>query len=898
MERRSCRLLARRFWEALVLDMIDLLGHPGFDLRSSIVLTYSLDLPLYDGLIRRALNRAGIWNQITFCDFGCYVLDAPSHAAALYAGRHYSVTPVWQNGAFHPKVYLLLGPRHGRLLIGSGNATVGGLIRNAEVFGLFDYDGEKDAGPHSAFQSVFAFVESLAGSASDPVQKQIKSARQMAPWLALPPVEDGRRVLIGGPGRLPLSDQVAALLPSKKSDDLIICASSFDRALEGLRRLASMCIAKPVCIVQPEHAEMDGQSVRRVGKAIDWRPFVDPYPKEKRQRKDVRAHAKVFIFGYGKTETCIFGSANASAPALGSTNTEIVVALPQRARGSTEKHLGLSASIRAKSIEAELSQKEWQDDDNDSPDDRFNCLLAAVSIAESGYRLTLVSGTPPKNALLALAQSSLSRPLATTTLRRDGNAHVGQKVSGDDGIKCAWIVDESGKTLSNSVSVTWPMVASPRKGGGGGAKIGQYLGAMQDGAVLGTILFELLDQFRDFEVMQAGSGKRGTAAKSAAQADGKAQEQSAEFFYTDAKADAAKGHQWMGDRIDLDILASLVQPLKPAGNAEGVEDEVYDDTKLDEEAEFREIDEKKGVATGTEKPRRDPTPSDKLEAAIRRLERRLDRAATSIENALQFLENLQSLSPNGVARQIWMTHIGAFLAGRKTVSADGDEFTCLHPWYFADYVLRICRALVGSKKVGGFLDRLSKSTWEGYDGEALSRGLAFLWTCAEWAAAYMVHYYSNGEGKDELPQSIAVASAELVAARFIWKVSSHCEASDQESLTRRFPAWETVPAKQRELTHRRLAQVVQVIQCVEGLGAKSFLGPDTQTDALKAGALVHNPITGVTMLAKDAAPRAYHLVNLSQTGDEPKKFGAVVAPVLVDGKPYRLFQRTDESSAA
>jgi hypothetical protein len=67
---------------------------------------------------------------------------------------------------------------------------------------------------------------------------------------------------------------------------------------------------------------------------------------------------------------------------------------------------------------------------------------------------------------------------------------------------------------------------------------------------------------------------------------------------------------------------------------------------------------------------------------------------------------------------------------------------------------------------------------------------------------------------------------------------------------------------------------------------------------MKAGTLVHNPGFGVTMLAKDGAPRSYYLVNLSQSGNDPKKYGALVAPVLLNGKPYKLFQRTDENSAA
>ena len=747
-----------------MFDMVEILGHSGYDLRSSIVLTYRLDLPLYDGLIRRTLSRTGVWNQIAFCDFSCYVQDIQSQTAAPYAGKHYSVTPIWQSGAFHPKVYMLLGPRHGRLLIGSGNATVGGLIRNAEMFGLFDFDAEKAKAPHSAFATVFSFVEELGLRASDTVRKQIKSARQMAPWLSSPAIDDGRRILISGPGKTELLTQILAYLPTKKVDTLVLCSSSFDRDLSGIRRLASLSKSKPVCIVQQEHVELDGQAVRKLGGAVDWRSFADPYPAEKRQRKDVRAHAKLFVFGHGSTETCVFGSANASAPALRSTNTEIAVILPKQSNGDIVKHLGLGASFKTKNIQKELSDKQWGPAQEERPEARFSCLLSAIAAVESGYQLSFASGLPPKVSYLALSDRSLGAPRATMQVQWEEESFIAHSAKNDETIRFGWITTETGKVLSNAVAITWPTVASQRKAGGGGTKASQYLATMQDGAVLGTVLFELLDQFRDFEVIRVGSSRRANTKEENTGDRKTATERSAEFFYTDAKADAVKGHHWTGDRIDLDILASLVQPLAPAGAAKHTvdEDDSYDDSKLDEEAEHRQIEAQHGRATGEERPRPDNTPSQKLEAAIRRLERRLDRAATSIENSLQYLDNLQSLAPNGIARQIWMTHIGAFLAGRVTDSADGDKLVCLDPWCFAAYVLRVCRALTGSKK-GGFLDKLAKSSWEGFDGEALKKGLAFLWTCVTWAAEYMVNYYSNGEGKEDLPESIAVASPELLS---------------------------------------------------------------------------------------------------------------------------------------
>jgi hypothetical protein len=89
-----------------------------------------------------------------------------------------------------------------------------------------------------------------------------------------------------------------------------------------------------------------------------------------------------------------------------------------------------------------------------------------------------------------------------------------------------------------------------------------------------------------------------------------------------------------------------------------------------------------------------------------------------------------------------------------------------------------------------------------------------------------------------------------------------------------------------------------LIADVEVRGKKVLLGRESDTASLKAGTLVHNPTYGVTMLAMDGAPGAYYLVNLSQSDDRPKKFGSLVVPVLLNGKPFTLFQRTADMEAA
>jgi hypothetical protein len=76
--------------------------------------------------------------------------------------------------------------------------------------------------------------------------------------------------------------------------------------------------------------DLDGAEVKRLGAQIVWRAFVDPYPKEKRKRRDVYAHAKIAVLRHGDSETTVFGSCNASEPALMGPNTETAIILTCR----------------------------------------------------------------------------------------------------------------------------------------------------------------------------------------------------------------------------------------------------------------------------------------------------------------------------------------------------------------------------------------------------------------------------------------------------------------------------------------------------------------------------------------------------------------------------------------
>lgn len=867
-----------------MIDVLELIGDGDIAAESSVILTYELDLPIYEGWVRRRLSAAGAGNQVVFCDLQIYERELEGLATARHIGRTYSLTPVRRAGAFHPKVCLLLGRTKGRLLVGSGNVTVGGLLRNAELFGRFDYERQSGTGPHQAFGAVWSLIEELTRGASDVVQKQIARAASWAPWIREAPTVDDRTLLIGGHGRSPLAAQIGSLLGRAKAKSAVVLSASFDRRLGALTSLANLTAQHRVrCIVQPGSVELDGKAVERLKGVVQWYPFVDPYPREKRKRKDIRLHAKLIVLDCGDRELVVYGSANASRPALldEDANTEVVVACWHTGPKSIVERLGLDRCLASKRIDGELMGKIWRAESDGEPRREFQCVLAGAVGYGRRVELTITEGKPPRDAVLEIGEGVNRPPLLRAPIREAEGGRFEVSAALPEGARLARVATQGGRPLSNFAAFTSPALAEVHGRSGIGARAEGAIAAMQDGVVLGTVLFELLNYYRDFEVIMARPGGE----RQRAREEGGAKEvdvapRAVETFYTDATADRSESEIWIGDRADLDLLAALVQPLRGVRSARPL-DEEEDDSAIEEEAERREIDAKRGRPTGDERRESSRFASrEALERAARRLASRLERSAMSIEDALAIRKEAVGVRAGSVARQIWMTHIAAFLAERRVLSAENEEVRCLDARSFARYVLRVCRALAGGKD-GGVLSLLRPDTWAGPDGDTLRRGLAFLWTCCVWATAYL-----RGDRAEEL-ESIWEAVPELVAGRFVAAVDGHCKAPDKHEITRRLPACRD--AVELEGWERRISGLADLIRSSEGEGGRvaPVNGLGRGASAAERGALVFHPTLGVTVLFARApwVDGTYSLLDLSKSDDMVRGFVEGVVELRAEGWP-------------
>lgn len=853
--------------------------------HSSVVLTFGVDLPLYDGYLRRKLRSAGVFNQLVFCDHNQYVAELDAVAVLRHFGVGYSVTPVHSSGAFHPKVYLLLGRASGRLVVGSGNATTGGLLRNAEVFGVFEHDEMGGIDPHPAFARIVELIEECLTHATPVARRQWERARTLSPWLVRQGPGDGRALLVGGPGRTPLLDQINEIAGGARAREITVVSASFDRDLEGLRALEVLSDEPVRCVVQTTAVNIDGAAVLRLGDRVRWHAFDDPRRTSARVRGTARAHAKVLVFDRGSDEVVVYGSANASRPALLSSrrvNTEVVVVLAPRPVGTTATELGLTAMLASEDVADSLSAREWTGDD-DRETFAWPIILSGVSVESVGLTVCAV-GDPALGASLVVAAAPGRPALVVLGVVRERLALRAPTQSIPDGARVAWLIDGEGLQISNPVGLTWVAAASASTSWGLSGRIEDAVFAMQDGEILGTIVFDLLNQVRDFEVVLTGRAGPASMVPGSGQdlAVGPAPRPAAEAFYTDATpTDTPTG--WTGDSTDLDLLASLVQPLTRGRRREGDEDEVDDSVAL-EEAERRALDDRRSKGTGDERLGSGLLATRAaLERANRRLVRRLDRSAAALERLLEDSDKLSEIPVAALARQLWMMQLAAFLCGRRTQASDGTDFCCLDPLDFARYTLRTCRVLAcGDSRtlpVGveprRILRLVASTSWDGSEGEVLRRGLAFAWTCLAWSTATMLAHWELA-GPKESASDFTDAVPELVAARFFNEVRRYCDGPDERDLGRRLPAFLEADARRLGVVRESATKLAAVIEDCE------VSPPDIDaTVALPAtlvpGTLVYSRRTGVTVFTGWTLGSQAELLDLDSPSLPIRRFKTGVA---------------------
>jgi hypothetical protein len=358
---------------------------PAKRFHSCVLTTYSFDFNYFNHDALATLSRAGVRNICVYVDDSMlqqYLGSLSGYASG--AAKRYSLSGVVRQGAFHPKMNLFFGrDGHGFLIIGSGNLTAAGHVNNQELWGAFHIDGPNDP-KASLFKQAWKYAKTIGNETPGMALRKLEWIETHTPWLQdIPEAGHASGLDIGnGVQAYFLTNTGNGILHDLRAivqDDVVECtviSPFFDQKAAVLFELERLYPNAQIhTIVQPDTCigGLAGKNFDRV-RFYDWNTIVN----EKRKRY---LHAKLLHIRTVSTEYCLFGSANLTAPALGTASilpsNEEVCLLFKRDTGNWLDEIGLinkGDTIAAVNVSNHVSDRTTDEEPDKHPSIRLKAI--------------------------------------------------------------------------------------------------------------------------------------------------------------------------------------------------------------------------------------------------------------------------------------------------------------------------------------------------------------------------------------------------------------------------------------------------------------------------------------------------------------------------------------------
>ncbi|CAN0589091.1 unnamed protein product, partial [Ectocarpus sp. 12 AP-2014] len=347
-----------------------------------LMTTFSIDFPFYENVLLRRMTASGIRHHMVLADehmLSSAMNDQPPHSA----GHDYVLAPMRCQGAFHPKLFLLVGEKNGLLAVGSHNLTLSGFGRNLEITNFVTFQKATNEQHLSLFQQAYkafsAWIEDYGTELPRGVAESWERTQRLAPWLSRDDAEytGQAKILTSTKSSLSLWDQLASDLPDH-INHVTGMSAFFDRQSAFVNRLVAVSNSHVTLGIQPDTVSASPQLLSMEGaKVVDIGVLSE-------DKKTEYTHAKLLHFE-GGDGLFVSGSANLSWPAWLETsdhkNAEAVLVLKGELSNDAANSLNL-AKLKESPAVKEIAQRE------DDPSEG-KAVSARISVLELNDDLDL-----------------------------------------------------------------------------------------------------------------------------------------------------------------------------------------------------------------------------------------------------------------------------------------------------------------------------------------------------------------------------------------------------------------------------------------------------------------------------------------------------------------------------
>ena len=282
---------------------------------SAFMTTYAFGAQAFEDVPFPKLRAAGCRNIVVLADRQMTNQSFAEYGPPRFAGSSYHLIKVDAPGAFHPKITMLVGPKKGRLMIGSANLTALGLGGNKELVANIIYNPEM---PDHArlFAAVITYIRRYVPADDTWFVTALQRAMRRAPWLRNAieaptteiDTENDIAILLDRP-EITILDQIVRQIGSDPIERLVVVSPYWDVKLEGLARLWSALGAPPTDLLI--ESTTTGFPKSELDRFSDIGLFdVDPSASNR------FVHAKLLVAQGQSWDHVISGSMNCTFPAL------------------------------------------------------------------------------------------------------------------------------------------------------------------------------------------------------------------------------------------------------------------------------------------------------------------------------------------------------------------------------------------------------------------------------------------------------------------------------------------------------------------------------------------------------------------------------------------------------
>ncbi len=288
--------------------------------HTSIATSFGIDFDAYENIVLPRIRGAGCRNNMVITD-SRMLTHALGGASALprQAGKLYSVAGAPSAGLFHPKLFLQLGRKGGRLLIGSANLTAPGLAGNLELVALITCGSEPD-GEQRLIAQAWDYLSSLIDPNDPMLPAQREWMLNRTPWLRTATVADGIETLADESAAALLIANRTTGIAARYADQikenvtrLVVISPYWDERLGALSYLNERLAPKTIAaLIDPETALFPQDAAITL-------PNLTIYRREGFQPGRFM-HAKILIAETATADHVLIGSSNCTLAALGSAS--------------------------------------------------------------------------------------------------------------------------------------------------------------------------------------------------------------------------------------------------------------------------------------------------------------------------------------------------------------------------------------------------------------------------------------------------------------------------------------------------------------------------------------------------------------------------------------------------